>query len=40
MTKRYAHLSPASLKAAVTTLENLRARTIQEQAVEKQKMQG
>jgi integrase len=40
MTKRYAHLSPASLKAAVTTLENLRARTIQEQAREARKAQG
>ena len=28
MTKRYAHLSPASLKAAVTTLENLQTETI------------
>jgi integrase len=40
MTKRYAHLSPTSLKAAVTTLENLRPRTIQEQALETRKVQG
>jgi integrase len=40
MTKRYAHLSPASLKAAVITLQHLRPRTIQEQAYETQKAQG
>jgi integrase len=40
MTKRYSHLSPASLKAAVTTLQDLRPRTIQEQAVETEKAQG
>jgi integrase len=40
MTKRYAHFSPASLKAAVTTLENLQPRTIQEQSFETVKVKS
>jgi integrase len=40
MTKRYAHLSPASLKAAVTTLQDLHMGTKREQNPEIQKVQG
>jgi integrase len=40
MTKRYAHLSPASLKAAVTTLHDLRQGTKREQSLETKKAQG
>lgn len=34
MTERYTHFSPVSLNAAVNTLENLRPRIVQEQALE------
>jgi hypothetical protein len=40
MTKRYAHLSPASLRAAVTTLQDLRPGTKREHTPETQKAQG
>jgi integrase len=40
MTKRYAHLSPASLQAAVTTLHDLPMGTKREQAAETEKAQG
>ncbi len=40
MTKRYAHLSPASLKAAVTTLQDLHVGTKREHTPETQKAQG
>jgi integrase len=40
MTKRYAHLSPASLKAAVTTLQDLRQGTKREHTVDTKKAQG
>lgn len=40
MTKRYAHLSPASLKAAVTTLQDLPVGTKREHTPETKKAQG
>jgi integrase len=36
MTKRYAHLSPASLRSAVASLEHLQVGTIREHSVESQ----
>jgi integrase len=40
MTKRYAHLSPASLKVAVTTLQDLFVGTKREQPLQSQEMLG
>jgi hypothetical protein len=40
MTKRYAHLSPASLKAAVTTLQDLRQGTKREHTTETKEAEG
>jgi hypothetical protein len=40
MTKRYAHLSPASLKAAVTTLQDLVQGTKREHPAKTNKAQG
>jgi integrase len=39
-TKRYAHLSPVSLKAAVTTLKDLRQGTKRAHTIETKKAQG
>jgi integrase len=40
MTKRYAHLSPTSLKAAATILQDLRQGTKREHTAETKKVQG